>query len=146
MRFPGLKDVGKGPMGWTRLYGIGAETKVQGCRLAADLLHGRQGRERAVTYTAKDWYLKYGVGYAFKSLDKDPDIIEAQQQGGIRPRRARAAVRHRAGAREHQARPGTTTGTASPRQQIQNALLRQIKPQEALAASAKKAQDLKKAS
>ena len=29
MRFPGLKDIGKGPMGWTRLYGISAETKVK---------------------------------------------------------------------------------------------------------------------
>ena len=29
MRFPGLQDVGKGPMGWSRLYGISAETKVK---------------------------------------------------------------------------------------------------------------------
>ena len=66
MRFPGLADVGKGPMGWSRLYGISSKTKVKDA--AWRLIYYMGGKDaEGKYYTAKDWYLKYGVGYAFKS-------------------------------------------------------------------------------
>ena len=34
-----------------------------------------------VYYIAKDWYLKYGVGYPFMSLDNDPDIDRGAEEG-----------------------------------------------------------------
>ena len=92
---------------------------------------------------AKDWYLKYGVGFAFKSLEQDPDIIAAQKKAGydldiLRQQFATAQVRENV----------LTTWYAEwdryMQQQIQNVLLRQIKPADAMAASAKKAQELKK--
>jgi multiple sugar transport system substrate-binding protein len=92
---------------------------------------------------AKDWYLKYGVGFPFKSLEQDPDIIASQKKTGydldiLRQQLATAQVRENV----------LTTWYAEwdryMQQQIQNVLLRQIKPAEAMAASAKKAQELKK--
>jgi ABC-type glycerol-3-phosphate transport system substrate-binding protein len=144
MKFPGLKNAGKGPMGWTRLYGISADTKVRDA--AWRLIYYMGGKDASGNYyTAKDWYLKYGVGYAFKSLDNDADIIEAQRKAGYDRdvlKQQVAAAR----ARDNIAATWYSEWDRFTQQQIQNTLLRQIKPQDALAASAKKAQDLKKAS
>jgi len=64
MRFPGFKDdVTKGPMGWTRLYCISAAPKVRDA--AWRLIYYMGARTRRAIIHAKDWYLKYGVGYAF---------------------------------------------------------------------------------
>lgn len=143
MRFPGLKDdITKGPMGWTRLYGISADTKVRDA--AWRLIYYMGGKDASGNYyTAKDWYLKYGVGYAFKSLDNDPDIIEAQRKAGY----DRDVLKQQVGAaraRENISAPWYNEWDRFTQQQIQNTLLRRIKPQEALTASANKARDLKK--
>ena len=102
------------------------------------------GKDKAGTYNgAKDWYLKYGVGFPFKSMEKDPDIVAAQKKTGydldiLNHQLATAQVRENV----------LTTWYAEwdrfTQQQIQNVLLRQIKPLDALTASAKKAQELKK--
>ena len=96
-------------------------------------------------YTAKDWYLKYGVGYAFKSLDNDADIVEAQRKAGY-DREMLSSRFGTARARENIGAPWYNDWDRFTQQQIQNALLRRIKPHEALVASANKAQDLKKSS
>jgi multiple sugar transport system substrate-binding protein len=143
MRFPGLKDdISKGPMGWTRLYGISADTKVRDA--AWRLLYYMGGKDASGNYyTAKDWYLKYGVGYAFKTLDNDPDIVEAQRKAGY----DRDVLKQQVGtarARENISAPWYNDWDRFTQQQIQNTLLRRIKPQEALVASASKARELKK--
>ena len=144
MRFPGLKDAGQGPMGWTRLYGISADTKVRDA--AWRLIYYMGGKDASGNYyTAKDWYLKYGVGYAFKSLDNDADIIEAQRKAGY----DRDVLKQQVGtarARENISAPWYNEWDRFTQQQIQNTLLRRIKPQDALMASANKARDLKKSS
>ena len=145
MRFPGFKDdVTKGPMGWTRLYGISADTKVRDA--AWRLIYYMGGKDASGNYyTAKDWYLKYGVGYAFKSLDNDPDIVEAQRKAGY----DRDVLKQQVGtarARENISAPWYNEWDRFTQQQIQNTLLRRIKPQDALVASANKARELKKQS
>jgi multiple sugar transport system substrate-binding protein len=141
-RFPGLKDVGKGPMGWTRLYCMSATTKQRDA--AWRLLYFLGGKDSSGHYdTAKDWYLKFGVGYAFKSLDQDPDIVEAQKDAGY-DLEVRAQQYGTAKSRENIGATWYADWDRFTQQQIQNALLRQIKPEAALAASAKKAQELKK--
>ncbi|MFI4986403.1 MAG: extracellular solute-binding protein [Alphaproteobacteria bacterium] len=141
-RFPGLKDVGKGPMGWTRLYGMSSGTKLRDA--AWRLLYYMGGKDAGGQYyTAKDWYLKYGVGYAFKSLDNDPDIVKAQHAAGY-DLEVRSHQYSTARARENISASWYSDWDRFTQQQIQNALLRQIKPKEALAASARKAQELKK--
>jgi multiple sugar transport system substrate-binding protein len=145
IRFPGLKDdITKGPMGWTRLYAIRADTKVRDA--AWRLIYYMGGKDASGNYyTAKDWYLKYGVGYAFKSLDNDPDIIEAQRKAGY----DRDVLKQQVGtarARENISAPWYNEWDRFTQQQIQNTLLRRIKPQDAMMASANKARELKKAS
>ena len=141
-RFPGLQDVGKGPMGWTRLYGISADTKVRDASWR--LIYYMGGKDAAGAYsTAKDWYLRYGVGYAFKSLDKDPDIIALQQKAGY-DLDVRSQQYGTAQARENISAPWYSDWDRYTQQQIQNVLLGQTKPQEALMASAQKARELKK--
>ena len=86
------------------------------------------GKDKAGTYNvAKDWYLKYGVGFPFKSMEQDPDIIASQKKTGydldiLRHQLATAQIRENI----------STTWYAEwdrfTQQQIQNVLLRQIKP------------------
>jgi multiple sugar transport system substrate-binding protein len=141
-RFPGLKDLGKGTMGWTRFYCISSKTKVRDA--AWRLIAYMGGKDKNGTYyTAKDWYLKYGVGYAFKSLDNDPDIKEAHRKAGydldiLSQQSNTARPRENIGATWYLDWDNFT------QQQIQRALLRQVTPLQALEASAKKAQELKK--
>ena len=142
MRFPGLKDVGKGPMGWSRLYGMSSKTKHRDA--AWRLLYFMGGKDAKGNYdVAKDWYLKYGVGFPFKSMETDPDIVAAQKKAGydldvLRHQLATAQVR------ENVLTSWYAEWDRYTQQQIQSALLRQIKPAEAMANSAKKARDLKK--
>jgi multiple sugar transport system substrate-binding protein len=142
MKFPGLKDVGMGPMGWTRLYGMSSKTDVS--KAASRLMYYMGGKDKTgVYYTAKDWYLKYGVGYCFKPLDKDPDIAKAQQVAGYYLE-IRSHQYGNARARENIKAPWYNEWDRYTQQQIQIALLRQSTPREALEASAKKAVELKK--
>jgi multiple sugar transport system substrate-binding protein len=140
--FPGLTDAGKGPMGWTRLYALSADTKVKDA--AWRLIYYMGGKDASGAYfTAKDWFLKYGVGFPFQSLSDDPDIIAAQKQAGY----DLAVLRQQYGAaraRENIGAPWYSDWDRFTQQQVQSVLLRQIKPQQALEASAQKARDLKK--
>jgi multiple sugar transport system substrate-binding protein len=142
-RFPGLTDTGKGPMGWSRLYAISSQTKVKDA--AWRLLYFMGGKDGKGNYSvAKEWYLKFGVGYPFKPLDNDPDIVASQKKTGY----DLAVLKQQVGAAQIRENISTTWYAEWDRftqQQIQNTLLRQIKPADALAASAKKARDLKKA-
>jgi multiple sugar transport system substrate-binding protein len=141
-RFPGLTDAGKGPMGWTRLYCIDAKTKVRDA--AWRLVYYMGGKDKQGAYhTAKDWYLKYGVGYAFMSLDKDPDIVKAHQQAGwdlaIRSQQYATAR-----ARQNIQAPWYNEWDRFTQPQIQNALIKKASPRDALTASANKARELRK--
>lgn len=142
MRFPGLKDTNKGPMGWSRLYGMSSQTKHK--EAAWRLLYFMGGKDAAGRYdVAKNWYLTYGVGFPFMSLEKDPDIIAAQKKSGY----DLDILHHQFGTAQVRENVLTTWYAEWDRftqQQIQNVLLRQIKPADAMAASAKKAQELKK--
>jgi ABC-type glycerol-3-phosphate transport system substrate-binding protein len=142
-RFPGLKDVNGGPMGWSRLYGMSATTKHRDA--AWKLMYYLGGKNAKGEYaSAKTWFLKYGVGYPFKSLNDDPEIQAAQQKAGYEP-----AILHQqtsnAHARENIATTWYSEWDRFTQQQVQSVLLRQIMPAAALQASAKKALDLKKA-
>ena len=140
-RFPGLQDTGIGPMGWTRLYGMSVNTEAPDA--AWQLMYYMGGKDAdGVYYTAKDWYLKYGVGYCFKSLDSDPDIVAAQEAAGY-DLEVRSQQYGSARERENIKAPWYDEWDRFTQQQIQNALLRQVTPKEALSASAERARELK---
>ena len=94
-------------------------------------------------YTAKDWYLKYGVGYCFKPLDEDPAIMKAQKDAGY-DLEVRSHQYGNARARENIKAPWYNEWDRYTQQQIQNTLLKQISPRKALEASAQKARKLQK--
>jgi multiple sugar transport system substrate-binding protein len=141
-RFPALKDVGKGPMGWARMYGLSAKTQQKDASWQLISFMGGKDKSGAY-YTAKDWYLKYGVGYSYKSMDYDPEIVAAQKAAGydIEVRSQQYAT---AQMRENISSPWYSEWDRFTQEQIQNVLLQQIKPQAALEASAAKARALKK--
>jgi multiple sugar transport system substrate-binding protein len=141
-RFPGLTDVGKGPMGWTRLYCLDAKTKVRDA--AWQLIYYMGGKDKTgAYYTAKDWYVKYGVCYAFKSLDKDLDMIKAHREAGW-DLETRSQQYGTARARENITAMWYNEWDRFTQQQIQNALVKRVSPRDALTASANKARELKK--
>ena len=143
MRFPGLNDVNGGPMGWARLYCLSSKAKDRDS--AWRLISWLGGKNAKGEYVAaKTWFLKYGVGYPFKSLDNDPEIQAAQKQSGYELPILQQQVAN-AHARENLATTWYSEWDRYTQQQIQGVLLKQAKPMEALTASAKKAQELKKA-
>ena len=141
-RFPGLSDTGKGPMGWTRLYCIDSKTKVRDA--AWRLIYYMGGKDKTGSYfTARDWYKKYGVGYAFKSLDKDPEMIKDVRAAGW-DLEVRAQQYQTARARQNITAPWFNEWDRFTQQQLQNALMKTASPRDALMASANKARELKK--
>ncbi len=141
-RFPGLVDAGKGPMGWTRLYCIDAKTKVRDD--AWRLISYMGGKDKqGVYYTAKDWYSKYGVGYAFMSLDKDPDMIKVHKDAGW-DLDVRSQQYGTARARTNIKAPWYNEWDRYTQQQVQNALIKKGSARDALTASANKARELRK--
>lgn len=141
-RFPGLKDAGQGPMGWARLYGMSSQTKSRDA--AWRLMYFLGGKDAHGQYSsAQTWYLKYGVGYPFKSLDMDPQIAASQKQLGYEPAIFQQQMAH-ARTRENISTTWYTEWDRFTQQQIQAVLMRQTTPLAALTASAKKAQQLKK--
>ncbi len=141
-RYPGLNDVGAGPMGLTRTYGMSAATKhtAEAWRLMYYL--GGKDKEGQF-YTAKEWFLKYGLGYAFRDLAADPEVQKTMQRSGFNVdiyenQQKTARVKENVSATWY------TEWDLYTQEQVQLALLRRVSAKEALRASAKKAQDLKK--
>jgi len=139
--FPGLAEAGKGPMGFTRLYGMSATARSRDA--AWRLLYYLGGKDRTGQYyTAKNWYLKVGTGYAFAPLDNDPDIVKVNETWG--DIKLMAEQTKSARARQNIKAPWYNEWDRYTQQQIQEALLRKITPREALANSARKTEELKK--
>ena len=117
---------GKGRWAGAGSTGISPDTKVKDA--AWRLIRYLGGKDAKGEYfSAKDWYLKYGVGYPFKSLDQDPDIQAAQKKTGYDLEVLRQQFGN-AHARENIRATWYSEWDRFTQQQIQSALLRQIKP------------------
>jgi multiple sugar transport system substrate-binding protein len=78
---PGVSGPGQGLVLTTRMYGISAGTKRRDD--AIKLLTYLGGFDESGTpYTAKFWFLKYGLGFAFKDLGKDPEVVAEIKRWG----------------------------------------------------------------
>jgi multiple sugar transport system substrate-binding protein len=140
-RFPGLTEAGKGPMGFTRLYGMSVTTKDRAA--AWRLLYYLGGKDRNGQYSApKSWFLKVGAGYAVAPLDTDPDVINTTQGWG--DIKLMADQYKMARTRQNIKEPWYNDWDRYTQQQVQEALLRKITPREALANSARKTDELRK--
>ncbi|MCB0108613.1 MAG: extracellular solute-binding protein [Caldilineaceae bacterium] len=80
MLMPGLEGPG-GTIAWTRQYTINATSASQ--EAAARLQYFAGGKNAASEYwTAKQWHERFGLGFAYKSLGEDPDIIAGENSWG----------------------------------------------------------------
>ncbi|MEZ4860500.1 MAG: extracellular solute-binding protein [Caldilineaceae bacterium] len=80
MMMPGLEGP-KGTIAWTRQYTINATTANQDA--AALLQYFAGGKNAAGEYwTAKQWHSRFGLGFAYKSLGEDADIVAGENSWG----------------------------------------------------------------
>ena len=130
-------------MGWSRLYGMSSQTKHKDA--AWRLMYFMGG---------KDANGRYDVGQGLvpeirRRLIRSSRSNRIRTSSPRRKRRATTSISSGSKLATAQIRENILTTWYAEwdrftQQQIQNVLLRQIKPAEAMAASAKKAQDLKK--
>ena len=80
MLMPGLEGPG-GTIAWTRQYTINSTSANQ--EAAAQLQYFAGGKNGAGEYwTAKQWHERFGLGFAYKSLGDDPQIIDGENSWG----------------------------------------------------------------
>jgi multiple sugar transport system substrate-binding protein len=80
MLMPGFEGPG-GTIAWTRQYTINATSANQ--EAAARLQYFAGGKNGASEYwTAKQWHERFGLGFAYKSLGDDPQIVAGENSWG----------------------------------------------------------------
>lgn len=80
MLMPGL-EAPAGTIVWTRQYTINTNAVDQAA--AARLLYFAGAKNAAGEYwTAKQWHSRFGLGFAYKSLATDPDIVAGEEAWG----------------------------------------------------------------
>jgi multiple sugar transport system substrate-binding protein len=124
-----------GTCGWVRIYCL--SSSVSDKPASWELIKYLGSPENA-----RDWYLNFGIGYAYKSLDKDTKVVESTKEWGdvsLFEKQGQTA-RIRQGLNEK----WFAEWEVFNQQQIQNAILKQISPKDALAESARKLDEIKK--
>jgi multiple sugar transport system substrate-binding protein len=136
--FPSLTPAGPhATVGWTQMFSITRDTKHP--EEAWKLLQFIASPE-----VAKRYYLRNGVGYAYKNLDKDADI--AAETGRWSDRATFTAQGSLAKPREYVTFPWSSEWEDFHIQQLQEAVLGRKSARDALLASAQKAVQLKQSS
>jgi ABC-type glycerol-3-phosphate transport system substrate-binding protein len=80
MLMPGLEGPG-GVCVWTRQYTVNATAVSQEAAFRLQYFGG--GKNKAGEYwTAKQWHERFGLGFAYKSLATDPDIVAGESSWG----------------------------------------------------------------
>lgn len=134
--FPSLTAAGPhATVGWTQMFSISADTKYPD--QAWDVLQYISSPD-----VAKRYYLKNGVGYAYQSLDSDPDI--SAETGKWSDQAMFAKQGALAKAREYITFSWAAEWEDFHMQQLQEAVLGRKSAEDALKASADKAIELKK--
>jgi multiple sugar transport system substrate-binding protein len=81
MLMPGFEGAGLGAVTWTRQYTVNATAVDQEAAFRMQYFAG--GKNAAGEYwTAKQWHSRFGLGFAYKSLAEDPDIVEGENSWG----------------------------------------------------------------
>ncbi|HTJ57116.1 MAG TPA: sugar ABC transporter substrate-binding protein [Devosiaceae bacterium] len=134
--FPSLTASGPhGTVGWTQMFSISSDAK--NLDEAWQVLQYISSLE-----VAKRYYLKNGVGYAYESLDHDPDIIAETSRWSDQAMFAKQG--ELAKAREYITFSWAAEWEDFHMQQLQQAVVGRMAARDALQASADKAVQLKK--
>jgi len=81
MLMPGFEGAGKGAVTWTRQYTVNAKAVDQDKAFRLQYFAGGKDKEGDY-WTAKQWFDRFGLGFAYKSLATDPDIVKAESSWG----------------------------------------------------------------
>ena len=140
---PSLEPGQQGTLGWTRMYCLTAHCQEENLLDAWQLMQFLGGKD--VTgdyYTARRWFQLRGLGFAFKSLLDDPEIIaQTNQWGDIAMVKKLAQV---ARIRQNIKAPWFPDFNVYYQPEIQKILLRQQSPRDGLARIAKRCREFKR--
>ncbi|HEX5417424.1 MAG TPA: hypothetical protein VFZ25_17300 [Chloroflexota bacterium] len=78
---PGLGQQSKGTVSWTRQYTVNAKSKFADAARKLQFFAGAKNKD-GVYWTAKSLHDRYGLGFAYKSLATDADIVAAEKSWG----------------------------------------------------------------
>jgi multiple sugar transport system substrate-binding protein len=81
MLMPGFEGAGQGAVTWTRQYTVNATAVDQEAAFRLQYFAGGKNAEGAY-WTAKQWHSRFGLGFAYKSLATDTDIVAAENLWG----------------------------------------------------------------
>lgn len=140
MIMPGLKEP-QGTVSWTRSITVNAKTKYPDEARKLQFFAGAKNKD-GIYWSAKNLHARFGLGFVYKSLATDPDIVKGEQTWGDPALFAK---------QKETARPREGTQLAwysewdnAMTAEWHKAFLKQITPKEAVANIAKKWNDLKK--
>lgn len=141
MIMPGLEPESKGTTQWTRMITVNAKTPYMDQARRLQFFAGAKNK-KGEYWTAKYLHAKYGLGFVYKSLASDPDIVKAEQTWGD----PELFARQKATARPRQGLQAAWYSEWDNAMQAEwhKAMLKQITPKEAVANIAKKWNELKK--
>jgi multiple sugar transport system substrate-binding protein len=81
MLMPGFEGAGLGAVTWTRQYTINTNTADQEAAFRLQYFAGGKNAEGDY-WAAKQWHDRFGLGFAYKSLATDAQIVEAENAWG----------------------------------------------------------------
>ncbi|MCZ6680268.1 MAG: extracellular solute-binding protein [Candidatus Poribacteria bacterium] len=140
---PSLEPDQQGTLGWTRMYCLTAHCREEYLLDAWKLVQFLGGKDASGDYyTARHWFRLRGLGFAFKSLLDDPEIIAQTEQWG--DSKLIKKLSHVARIRENIRAPWFPDFNLYYQPEIQKILLRQQSPRDGLARIAKRCRELKR--
>ncbi len=140
---PSLETGQQGTLGWTRMYCLTAHCNPDKVLDAWQLLQFLGGKDRnGEYYTAKQWFRLRGLGFAYRSLMEDPEIIaQMERWGDVGLIKTMSKV---ARIRENIKSPWFPDFNVYYQPEIQKILLRQQSPRDGLGRIAKRCQQFKR--
>ncbi len=83
MIMPGMKD-SQGTVSWTRSITVNAKTKYPDQARKLQFVAGAKNKD-GVYWSAKNLHARFGLGFVYKSLATDPDIVKGEETWGDPP-------------------------------------------------------------
>ena len=139
---PSLEPDQEGTLGWTRMYCLTAHCNTDQLLNTWQFMQFLGGKDTTGDYfTSRRWFRLRGLGFAYKSLMDDPQIIaQTEQWGDIEIIKKLSQV---ARTRENIKAPWFPDFRVYYQPEIQKILLRQQSPRDGLARIAKRCRDFK---
>lgn len=140
---PSLEPGQRGTLGWTRMYSLTSQCRPDKIAAAWRLMNFLGYKDaNGDYYTARHWFKLRGLGFAFKSLLDDPDIIaQTQLWGDVDLIKEQANY---ARARSNIMAPWFSDFTLYYQPEIQKVLLGQQSPRDGLGRINKRCRELKR--